>query len=257
KMGAATQRENISFKTLHKKCNTPLKYKKFCPHCNVEVPIEEIIRGYEYEPGKFVHISDEELENLPIKSAKYIQIVDFIRLEEVDPIFFDKTYYLAPEAGAEKPYLILRNAMRDKGRVAVAKVTLRNKEHLCVIRLVGNVLALETMFFADEVRSSEELGIDRLEQRVKILPAETEMANQLVENLTAKFDPDKYHDEYRQELLKLIRAKIEGEEVIEAAPPAEPPKVVDLLEKLRASVEATQKEGPATRSGKKKKTKAG
>lgn len=256
KMGAATEKENVAFKTLHKSCNTPLKHKKFCPSCNKEVPAEEIIRGYEYEPGKFVCISNEELDNLPIKSAKYIQIVDFIKIEEVDPIFYDKTYYLAPEAGIEKPYLILRNAMRDKGRAAVAKITMHNKEHLCLIRLVGNVLALETMFFPNEVRSYEAIGIDKIEQAVKILDAETEMANQLVENLTAQFDPNKYHDEYREELLKLIRAKIEGEEVVDSALTAEQPKVIDLMEKLRASVEATKKTEPPTRSPKKRKTKA-
>jgi DNA end-binding protein Ku len=252
KMGAATSKENVAFKTLHKECNTPLKQKRFCPICNKEVPYEDVVRGYEYEPGRFVIITDEEIENLPIKSAKYISIVDFIKINEVDPVFYEKTYYLAPEKGGEKPYLILRNAMRDTGRVAVAKVALREKEHLCLVRLVNDVLAVETMFFPDEVRSAEEIGIDKLEASVEVRDVEMDMAKQLVENLTAEFAPEKYHDEYREELLKLIRAKIEGQQIIEPAPVSDQPQIIDLMEKLRASVEAT-KQKPETAA--KKRTK--
>ena len=255
KMGTATSKENVAFKTLHKECNTPLKQKRFCPNCNKEVAYEDVVKGFEYEPGKFVIISDEEIDNLPIKSARYIQIVDFIKINEVDPIFYEKTYYLAPEKGGEKPYLILRNAMRDTGRVAVAKVALREKEHLCLVRLVNDVLAVETMFFPDEVRSAEEIGISNIEASVEIRDVEMDMARQLVENLTAEFSPDKYHDEYREELIKLIRAKIEGQQVIEPVLVQEQPQIIDLMEKLRASVEAT-KQKPETPK-KRAKTKTG
>lgn len=243
KMGAATSRENIAFTTLHRECNTPLKQKRWCPKCDREVAYEEVAKGYEYEPGKFVIVTEEDLESVPIKSAKYIDIVDFIKMEEVDPIYYDKTYYLWPETGGEKPYLILRNAMQQTGRAAVAKVTIRAKEYLCLVRLVGSVLALETMFYPAEVRSASELGLDRLETSVEIRPVEMDMATQLVENLTASFQPEKYNDRYREELLKIIRAKVEGREVVEAPTVPEKANVLDLMEKLRRSVEMTSKQG--------------
>lgn len=253
KMGAATQRENIAFRQLHKTCNTPINQKRFCSKCGREVPYDEIVKGYEYEPGKFVLIKEEELEALPVKSTKYIDIVDFIHLSEVDPIYYEKTYYLWPEKGGEKPYLILREAMRETGKAAVAKVTLRNKEHLCLVRLVGDALALSMMFFADEIRSTAELGIAELDARVQVRPEEMEMAVKLVDNLTAAFTPEKYHDAYREELLELIRAKVEGQDVVhvEEAVPDPVGNVVDLMERLRQSVEATRKQ-PPKKTGKKK-----
>ncbi len=244
KMGAATRRENVSFRQLHKTCNTPISQKRFCSKCGVEVPYEEIIRGYEYEPGRFVLITDEELDGLPVKSAKYIDIVDFIQLSEVDPVYFDKTYYLWPEKGGEKPYVILRDAMRETGKAAVAKVTMRNREHLCLVRLVEDALAISMMFFEDEIRGTADLGIAEIADKVEVRPEEMEMAKKLIENLTAKFEPQKYHDAYREELMKLIRARVEGREVVQVDQP-EPEtagNVVDLMERLRRSVEATQKE---------------
>lgn len=240
KMGAATSRENVAFRMLHSACNTPIKQKRYCPKCQKDIPDDELARGYEYEPGKFVIIRDEDLEALPIKSARTIDIIDFIRIEEVDPIYYDRTYYLWPDTGNNKPYFILRNVMRDTGRVAVAKVTMRQKEHLCLVRIVGNALAVETMFFPDEVRTTAELGIDSMEQGVDVREAEMSMATQLVENLTAPFEPQKYHDEYREELLKIVRARMEGKQTVEPGPVPEPNNVVDLMEKLRKSVEMTK-----------------
>ncbi len=242
RMSVATSKENIRFRTLHKKCHTPLMQKRYCPHCDFEVEYHDTVKGYEYEENKFVIIKDEDLENIPVESTKTIEIVDFIRLEEVDPVYYDKTYYLRPGDGGEKPYLILRNAMKETGRVAVAKVTIRQREHLALIRLIGDVIGLETMFFPEEVRSADELGIKNLEEKIQIRDAEMDMAVKLVENLTAEFDPTKYNNEYREELLKLIRAKIEGEDIEEAKPIPEKTQVLDLMEKLRASVEATSKE---------------
>jgi DNA end-binding protein Ku len=240
KMSTATKRENIAFKTLHRECNTPLQQKRYCPKCEREVAYEDVVKGYEYEPGRFVILSEEDLDAIQVKSSKYIDIVDFIRIEEVDPIFYDKTYYLAPEKGGEKPYLILRDAMRQTGRVAVAKVAIRQKEYLCLVRLVGDALALETMFFPEEVRPAGELGIQSAEGAVQIRPEEMQMAVQLVENLTAPFTPEKYKDDYREELLRVIRAKVEGREVVETEPVPERENVIDLMEKLRKSVAMTQ-----------------
>jgi len=242
RMSVATARENIRFRTLHKECHTPLTQKRVCPNCNQEVEYENTVRGYEYEDNKFVIISDEDLESIPVRSTKTIEIVDFIKLEEVDPIYYDKTYYLRPGDGGEKPYLILRDAMHKTGRVAMAKVTIRQKEHLALIRIIDNALAIETMFFPNEVRSMEELGIDKLETNIQIRSEENEMAIKLVENLTAEFNPQKYTDDYREELLKMIRNKIDGEEIKEVATSEPRPQVLDLMEKLRASVEATKKE---------------
>lgn len=244
KMSTATRRENIAFKTLHRECNTPLQQKRYCPKCEKEVPYEDVVKGYEYEPGRFVIMTEEDLDAIQVKSSKYIDIVDFIKIDEVDPIFYDKTYYLAPEKGGEKPYLILRDAMKQTGRVAVAKVAIRQKEYLCLVRLVGEALALETMFFPDEVRPSIELGIEAIEQAVPIRPEEMSMAVQLVENLTAPFAPEKYKDTYREELLNAIRAKVEGREVVETEPLPERENVIDLMEKLRKSVAMTQDHTP-------------
>jgi DNA end-binding protein Ku len=255
KMGAATHRENIAFRQLHRDCNTPINQKRFCSKCGREVAYDEIIRGYEYEPGRFVLITDEEIAGLPIKSAKYIDIVDFIQVSEVDPIYFDKTYYLWPEKGGEKPYLILRDAMQKTGKAAVAKVTMREREHLCVVRLVGDALSLSMMYFQDEIRSTDELGITEIAGKVQVRPEEMEMAVKLVDNLTDRFTPEKYHDAYREELLSLIRAKVEGEEVVQAEAPAAEVSgnVIDLMERLRQSVEATKKKEAKKGAPKKKK----
>lgn len=257
KMGAATQKENISFRQLHKACNTPVNQKRFCSKCNVEVPYEDIVKGFEYEPGKFVLVTNEELDALPIKSAKNMDIVDFIKIEEVDPVYFDKTYYLWPEKGGEKAYLILRDAMRRTGRVAVAKVSMREKEHLCLIRLIDDTLSACLMYFQDEIRDAGELGIAKLADAVAVRPEEMEMAVKLVENLTAAFHPEKYHDAYREELLKLIRAKVEGRQVVEPEMPEAPAgNVLDLMERLRQSVEATQQKAEPPKEGKPRKRKA-
>ncbi len=258
KMGSATQKENISFRQLHKACNTPVNQKRFCSKCNKEVAYEDIVKGFEYEPGKFVLVTNDELDALPIKSAKYMDIVDFIHIGEVDPVYFDKTYYLWPEKGGEKAYLILREAMRQTGRVAVAKVTLREKEHLCLIRLIGDTISVAMMYFQDEIRDTAELGIAQLSDAVKVRPEEMDMAIQLVQNLTAEFQPEKYHDAYREELLKLIRAKVEGKQVVEPESVEVPAgNVVDLMERLRQSVEATKakNEQPVSKEKKPRKRK--
>jgi len=255
KMGAATQRENVAFRQLHKECNTPINQKRFCSKCNREVAWDEIVRGYEYEPGRFVLLTDEEIAGLPIKTARYIDIMDFIHLSEVDPIFYNKTYYLWPEKGGEKPYLILREAMRQTGKAAVAKVSMREREHLCIVRLAGDALCVSMMYFADEIRSTSELGVGELGQKVQVRPEEMEMAVKLVDNLTEPFTPEKYHDAYREELMQLIRKKVEGEEIVESQvpEPQEAGNVIDLMERLRKSVEATKKKETKKTSAKKRK----
>lgn len=247
KMAAATKKNNIRFRTLHKECGTPLQQIRYCPKCNQEVKWEDTVRGYEYQDNKFVILNDEDFDNIPVKSTKTIDIVDFVNLTEIDPIYYIKTYYLQPAEGGEKPYLILRNAMAETGKVAITKVTIRNKESLAVVRVIDNVLALETMYFPAEVRSSSEVGVEELEDQLSISEVEMKMAVEIVNNLTASFEPEKYTDEYRSALMELIRKKIEREDYTIPEPAAPEEKVVDLMEKLRASVEATRREREAKR----------
>lgn len=242
KLSAATQKEDVAFRLLHKKCKQPLNQKRWCARCNKEVEFTETVKGFEYEKGKFAVIDEKDLERLPVKSAKYIQIADFIDLKEIDPVFYEKSYYLTPETTGEKAFLLLRDVMREADKVAIGKITIREKEHLCVIRTYDKILCMETMYFADEVRSSEPGEMEKIEKKHTVTGAEKEMAAKLLENLTAKFEPEKYHDEYREELKKLIAAKIEGDDTVEAAPAlADNAKVIDLMERLRQSVEATKR----------------
>jgi len=242
KLSAATEKKDIAFRLLHKTCKQPLNQKRFCARCGKEVAFTDTVKGFEYEKGRFAVINEKDLERLPVKSAKYIQIADFVNLKEVDPVFYEKSYYLTPEPSGEKAFLLLRDAMRQADKVAVGKITIREKEHLCLIRAYDKILCMETMYFADEVRSSESGEMEKIEKKYAVDKAEKEMAQKLLENLTSEFQPDKYHDEYREELMKLIRAKIEGEEISEAAPaPIDNTKVIDLMERLRQSVEATKK----------------
>ncbi|NLM45681.1 MAG: Ku protein [Firmicutes bacterium] len=253
KLFPATEHKDVKFRYLHRTCQAPLKYQRICTACGKEVAQEEIVRGYEYEKGRFVVINEEDLEKLPSEQAKTLDIVDFVALEEIDPIYFDKTYYLAPGETGEKAYALLRTAMEETGKIAVAKVVIRNKESLAVIRRYRQLLVMETIFYPDEIRSPAELpGFNR---EVKLHDNERKMARELIENLAGKFEPQKYEDEYRKQLLELIHAKIAGEQI---AAPAAPPdgKVVDLMEALKASVEmarkAAEEEEKKGRKGRKK-----
>jgi len=246
KMFTATEEKDIRFRQLHRKCNTPIKYRKVCPSCGEEVPPDEIVRGFEYEPGKFVIISDEDVESAKAEAqARAIEIVDFVDLSEIDPIYFEKTYYLAPSpeaASSAKAYNLLREAMKQSSRIAVAKITIRDRQSLCVLRVYGKAFALETIFYPDEIRPVSE--IPALPEETKADEKELSIAKQLIENLTTKFDPSKYADEYRESLQKVIEAKIQGREVA-AAPEAPENKVIDLMEALKASLEMTRKEAAA------------
>lgn len=254
KLYAATESKEIKFNYLHKECHTPIKYQKICPTCNREVPPEEIVRGYEYEKGRYVIFKDEDFEKLPLDSIKAIQILDFVKLEEIDPIYFMKSYFLAPGDFGAKAYKLLYQALRETGKIAIAKVFLRTKENLAVIRVYENCLLLETIFYPNEVRSPQ--AIPELQDlNVDIHENELKMAKNLIENLTAHFDPVKYTSDYRKALRELIEAKINEEEVAVVKRP-ESAKVVDLMEALKASIQATQK-GPKEKPKKKTKKATG
>lgn len=260
KLYPATERKDIKFNFLHEACKTPIKYERFCPTCETEVPQEQIVRGYEYEKGRYVILRDEDMANLPLETARNMDIVDFVDLKEIDPVYFDKSYYLAPGDGGEKAYELLKQAMEKTGRIAVAKVVIRSKESLAVIRVYKDALVMETMFYPDEIRNVELLP--ELHYEVKIHENEMKMAESLISSLSEPFEPGKYHNEYRKALMDVIQAKVAGEEV-EVVPRPETGKIVDLMEALKASIQLAKDEKerkkapePAGEAGKKEKRTA-
>lgn len=238
----ATKKNNIRFRYLHAECKSPIKQKRYCPVCEKDVDNEELLKGYEYEKERFVVLRDEDFDNLPVKSTRVIEIVDFVSLAEIDPVYYLKTYYLEPAQGGEKPYFLLKNSLDETNRVAISKIAIRKRESLAVVRTFEEGLALETMYFGDEVRSNQEMKLEDRKSKITISEKEEELAIDIINNLTATFEPQKYENDYREALLKIIRAKIEGEEVEEPAPKVEDNRVVDLMEKLRASVEQAEHE---------------
>jgi len=245
RMFPATQSKELRFHFLHKKDLTPIAYEKVRRDDRERVDPDEIVRGFEIEKGRYVPLEDEDLDRLDIELTKTIDILDFVDLDEIDPIYFRKAYYLAPQEGAEKPYRLLVRALDETGKVGIAKVVIRNKQHLAALRAWNGTLVLETMYYADEVRQPEEV-----DGKARLQKPEVEMAKSLVENLSEPFKPEKYDDTYRKELLDLLRAKAKGKPLPE--PQAEEEgEVVDLLAALRESVERTQKK-PGSRSRAKK-----
>ncbi|HJV46403.1 MAG TPA: Ku protein [Bacillota bacterium] len=238
KMFSATEDKDIRFRHLHKDCGTPIKYSKTCPHCEREVQMNEIVKGYEYEPGRFVVISDEDIDAITPETRKTIEILDFVSLDQIDPIYFDKTYFLSPNETGDKAYVLLREAMQRTGKIAIAKITIRSKESLAAVRLYQNCIVMETIFYPDEVRPVEQ--VPGLPTQLAVSEAEMNMAVQLIENLATDFDASKYNDDYRHKLLDLIHAKVEGEQVQEAPEIPRAVKVVDLMAALQASLEATK-----------------
>jgi DNA end-binding protein Ku len=235
----ATEEKSVRFNQLHSKDHGRIKYQRVCSKDGEEVPYQEIVRGYEYEKDRYVVLEEEELDSIPVESSRTIDIDQFVDITEIDPIYFQKTYYLIPEEAGVKAYALMREALADNSKVGIAKVSFREKEHLATIRVSDNIIVLETMYWPDEIRKA---AFEELDKEVKVRPQEVQMARSLIENLTDEWDPDKYSDEYREALLQLIEKKVAGEEIEYVAPPEEAPKVVDLMEALRQSVEATQKE---------------
>lgn len=236
KMYAATEEKNIKFRYLHNKCQTPIQTVRTCPHCQQEVPWNEVVKGYEYAEGKFVVMDEEELASLLPDPNKAIEILDFVDLNQIDPIYFQKTYYLGSPDQNNKAYALLREALKQSNKIGVAHVTIRSKRSLAVIRVYQNCLVMETIHYPDEVRDANMVpGVPGL---IELPEKELQMAQQLIENLTTEFKPDQYQDEYRHAVETAIEKKISGQEVVEA-PARRPEKVIDLMEALKASLEAT------------------
>jgi DNA end-binding protein Ku len=252
KLYAATEQKDIRFNYLHQKCKTPIQYRRYCPHCQAEVPMEEIVRGYEYEKGSYVIMSEEDFSANEGDGGRNINIMDFVSLEDIDPIYFEKAYYLAPSEGGAKVYELLKRAMNETGKVAVARVVIRNRESLAALRVSGNSLVMSTMHYPDEVRESS--ALPELNYQVNLHENEVKMAVSLINSLSAEFQPEKYSDTYREKLMEIIQAKIAGEEI--AIPSQrETGKVVDLMEALKASIELAKDERDTDRPAKKSKTK--
>jgi DNA end-binding protein Ku len=251
RLHSAVQEKSLKFHLLHDEDHGRVKYQRVCSKCGKEVTWDDLVRGYEVSKDTYVTFTDEELQAVDVESIRAIDVVSFVPLESIDPIYFNKTYYVAPEPSGLKAYRLLAGALEAEQQVGIAKVALRDKEHLATIRLKEDVFVLETMHWPDEIR---EPAFEELSKNVDVRDQEVKMARQLVQQLSDDFKPDEFQDEYRVALEALVEQKIEGQEISVAPAPEEeePEKVVDLMEALKASVEEAKKKRPA--AGSKKKT---
>ena len=256
KLFSATSPKDVRFHQIDAKSNARVKQKRVSATTGEEVPYEDIVKGYELRPDTYVTITPEELEALEPKATKSIDIEDFVDLDQIDPIFFERPYYLVPDKGGAKAYALLRAAMQESNKVGIARVVLRTKQYLAAIRPKDDVLVLETMLFPDEVNPTEDLELPGDE--VEVSPREEKMARQLIDSLTTEFEADKYHDEYREKVLALIEKKAAGQEIVVEEPTEEPTKVVDLMAALEASLAAVRKgrDDDGEDEGAKKKAKS-
>jgi DNA end-binding protein Ku len=231
---------DVSFRTLHRECKTPIKQKRWCPTHEREVPNDEIVKGWEVSKGQFVIVEEADLEAIAQHdTSRAIDISRFVPLDQVDPLFFDRTYYLAPSSAAaqRRPYVLLLEAMKETGMAAIGRMVIRGNENFCLIRPKGEALVLETLFLAEDVRSAAE--IDEAVEETDVQEGELALARQLIDGLVGDFEPEDLHSEYRQNLRQLLEAKLAGEE-IEVPEPAPEAPVVDLMEALKKSVAATK-----------------
>ncbi len=252
KMHAATENKDVKLRQLHKKCKTPIKYEKTCPNCDEEVKNEDIVKAYEYAKDKFVILDEEELEALQKEQTdKAVEIIDFVKLSDIDPIYFEKSYYLSPNEGGNKAYGLLRNALKDTKKIGVAKMMIRSKEQLAVIRVYANTLVVETIHYPDEVRDVKE--VPNVPAKVETVKNELDTAKMLIEQLTTKFDPDKYKDDYRTALLELIEEKKNKEQTttvtVEGKPG--PDYETNLMDALQASLDRAKKDNPKPKTKRK------
>jgi DNA end-binding protein Ku len=242
---SATRRNELSFHYLHKKDMSPVSYKRFCDTENVEVPWEEITRGYEYEKERYVEITDEDLDKADVELTKTIAIQEFVQESEIDPVYFDKPYYLEPQKGGERAYALMREALGQSKKVGIGKVVLKSREHLAAVKSVGDMLTLQTMRFSHEIVDAGSLNLPKV---ADVSKKEMDLANMLIDSMSDKFEPVKYKDDYYDKVLEIIQMKVAG--VSPQAPVAKgpgPAKVVDLMEILKQSLTETKK-GKGTRA---------
>ncbi|WP_087973681.1 Ku protein [Oceanobacillus rekensis] len=255
KMHAATENKDVKLRQLHKECKSPVKYEKVCPICDKEIKSEEIVKAYEYSKNKFVVLDDEDIEALRKEQEdKAVEIVDFVKLQDIDPIYFEKSYYLSPNEGGSKAYGLLRNALNDTGKIGIAKMIIRSKEQLAVIRVYENALVVETIHYPDEVRSVQD--VPNIPEEVKIVKKELDTAKMLIDQLTTEFEPEKYNDDYRTALLDLIEEKKNNAQTTTAKDKPAPDNVTNLMDALQASLERAKSEKPKPKQPKQVKRKA-
>jgi DNA end-binding protein Ku len=258
KLYSAVSRKTVRFHQLDREDNQRIQQRRVNPRTGEEVPYDNLVKGYEIGPDRYVVVTPEELDSLAPEKTRSIDIEDFVDLDQIDPIYYDHPYYLVPDKSAAKAYRLLLDAMREADKVAIARVVIRSKEQLVAIRPRDGVLTMETMLFADEVVPPEQLEDLPADGSKKTTKRELEMAQQLIDSLSGAFEPDKYRDEYRDRVLDLIEKKAEGEEIVLEAPPEEPEKVPDLMAALEASVANAKRQGGDGRKsdGRKKKAPA-
>jgi len=238
---SAARSETVSFNQLHKTDHSRVKQVLYCQAEDKPIQRSDIVKGYEYEKDKYVVVEDEEIKKVAPKTAKTMEVLEFVKAAEVDPIYLESSYYLAPDEGGEKPYALLFEALRQSGYVGVANIAMHNREHIVILRPGSKGILLHTMYYPNEIRQVEEFRTDTS----AVKPKELELAKTLVESLEAPFEPDKYKDNYRENLLAMIQAKVEGKEVVETAQPAHKAPVIDILEALKMSL-AEGKKPPAS-----------
>lgn len=249
KLFSATEDKDIKLRTLHKECHTPIKYEKVCPNCQKEVETGELVKGYEYVKGKFVILSEEELNNLKDEhQEKSVEIIDFVNLDEIDPIYFSRSYFMGPGENGNKAYALLRAALQNSGKIGLAEITIRTKRQMAVVRVYQNTLIMETIHYPDEVRSVEE--VPSVPDNAQIDPKELATAIMLIDQLTAKFQPEKYIDEYRLRVNELIQEKVNSNEGTSSKEVSRS-NVVDLMSALQASIERTKDNSKAKNDGNK------
>ncbi len=243
KMVTAVSQKDVRFNQLHSTDHSRIQQKRVCAADGEEVPFEEIVKGYEVRPGQYVIVEPEELDGLDPVSTHTIDILEFVELEQIDPVYFDRPYYLVPDNRAEKAYALLAQSLERSGKVAIAKFVMRTKEYLAAIRSTHGALVISTLLYGDEVVNVETLDTPGIE--VELTERELKMAEALIESLTEKFDPDKHEDTYREKVMELIRQKDEGEEIVIQTEAEAPARVEDLMAALEASVQAAREKRAA------------
>ncbi len=246
KLFTATTSHDISFNLLHRDCKNRINLQNYCPHCERVVERSELVKGYQYEKNQYVLIDEEDLQSVKPESSSSLDIVQFIELKEVDPVYFDKPYYLGADKGSEKAFALLAQGMEETKRAAIGKMVMRNHEYLTLIRPGMKGLILHTMLFADEIRENE----NHLSPGKEIRPKEVQLAIQLIENLSEPFRPQEFHDDYVKKLEEMIEAKMKGRKLTVVSTVARP-KIVDLMDALQKSVQQSHKDvkRPAARAG--------
>ena len=255
KLYSAVSRKTVRFNQLNGKTGNRIQQKRVDPETGDEVAYDDIVKGFELTKDRYVVLTPEELDALDPERTRTIDIEDFVALDEIDPVFYDHPYWLVPDKGAAKAYGLLLEAMRDAGKVAIARVVLRSKEQLVAIRPAGQGLMMETMIFADEVVPPDDIEELPTEQELKVSDRELKMARQLIDSLTTEWEPDKFHDEYREKVLDLIERKAQGEEIAVQPEAPKPARVPDLMAALEASLAAVKTDSSGNGDGGKEPAK--